>query len=55
MQNRNKKGEKKKNQCHLKKMESQKFKTDMFSTLQERKQKKKAFARAGDEEIRTSV
>lgn len=35
MQNRNKKRENK-NQYHLKKMESQKLKTDMFSTLQER-------------------
>lgn len=56
MQNRNKK--EKKNQCQLKKMESQKFKTDMFSTVQEEKteeKKKKASARTGDEEIRTSV
>lgn len=48
----------KKNQCQLKKMESQKFKTDMFSTVQEEKtekKKKKASARTGDEEIRTSV
>lgn len=54
MQNRNKKEEK--NQCQLKKMESQKFKTDTFSTVQEGKtEKKKASARTGDEEIRTSV
>lgn len=39
MQNRNKK--EKKNQCQLKKMESQKFKTDMFSTVQEEKTEKK--------------
>lgn len=39
MQNRNKKEEK--NQCQLKKMESQKFKTDTFSTVQEGKTEKK--------------
>lgn len=39
MQNRNKK--EKKNQCQLKKIESQKFKTDMFSTVQEEKTEKK--------------